>query len=93
MADPRTAALAVRHLGETAKRIWKVLRALFHEVMGLVFLVMAAWGLLWLIREWRTFQGDGEGVFKLAVVVAFVAMMGGFGVSSFWRARRISRDK
>jgi hypothetical protein len=93
MTSLRTAELAVRHLGETARRIWKILRVLFHEVMGLLFLVIAAWGLLWMVRTYREFHGEGETVFKLAVVGIFVLMMGGFGLSSFWRARRLSRSK
>ncbi len=93
MTDLRTAEIAVRQFGETARRIWNILRSLFHEVIGLLFLVIAAWGLLWLIRTWREFQGEGEAVFKMAVVAVFVLMMGSFGISSFWRARRISRGK
>ena len=84
---------ATRHLVEMVRRIWNILRVLFHEVTGLLFLVLAAWGALWLVRSYREFQGDGEAVFKMALVAVFVLMMGGFGISSFWRARRISRPR
>ena len=93
MLDIRTLALGVRHFSGVAGRIWKILRALFQEVIGFTFLVFAAWGALWLIRNLRQFQGDGEALFKIVLVAVFVAMMAGFGVSSFRRARRISRSR
>ena len=89
----RTAALAARYLSQAASRLWRIALTLFHEVMGFIFLVMAAWGALWLVRTFRQFQGEGEVLFKIVLVGAFVIMMGSFGISSFWRARRISRTK
>ena len=93
MVDLEAAALAVRNLKGVASRLWRIFRSLFHEVMGVLFLAMAGWGALWLLRVYREFQGDGEAVFKVVLVGAFVVMMGSFGISSFWRARRISRGK
>ena len=93
MLDLRTAALATRHFGDAAGRHWRILRALFQEVIGFLFLAFAAWGALWLVRSFRQLQGDGEGLFKLVLVAVFVFTMGSFGVSSFRRARKISRAK
>jgi hypothetical protein len=96
MLNLRTAVAAtrnLRYLAEAASRIWRVLRALFQEVVGFVFLVLAAWGALWLVKSFQKFNGEGEALFKMAVVAIFVVMMGGFGVSSFRNARRISREK
>ncbi len=89
----RTVGLAVRQLSQVASRLWRIALTLFHEVTGFIFLVMAAWGGLWLIRAFRQFQGDSEALFKMVLVGAFVVMMGSFGISSFWRARRISRTR
>ena len=89
--DIRMLGLAREHFGGVVARLWRLLRALFHEVMGFLFLAMAAWGGVWLVRNGRDFQG--EGLFRILLVGAFVLMMGSFGVSSFWRARRISRGK
>ena len=88
MLDLRTIALGSAHLKETAGRIWRILRALFQEVVGFLFLVFAGWGGLWLIRNVRQ-----ENLFKMVLVGIFVVTMGSFGVSSFRRARRISRAK
>ena len=93
MLDLRTAALMTRHLGEAASRIWRILRALFQEVIGFTFLVFAGYGVIWLVRSFKQLQEDGEGLFKLAIVAIFVFMMGSFGISSFRRARRISKAK
>lgn len=91
--DLRTADLARRHFGGVVTRIWRILQTLFHEVMGFLFLAMAAWGAVWLARAAPQFNGEGEMLFKIVLVGIFVLMMGAFGVSSFWRARRISRGK
>ncbi len=93
MLNIRTLALGVRHFSGVAARLWKILRALFQEVVGFTFLVFAGWGALWLIRNVRQFQGDGEALFKIVLVAVFVVMMAGFGISSFRRARRISRSQ
>lgn len=93
MVDTRIAGLAAQQLRSTGSRILRILRALFLQVVGFVFLALAAWGALGLVRVWREFQTGGEGVLKVALVGGFVFMMGSFGISSFWRARRISRFK
>src|SRR5262245_58960876 len=93
MLDLRTLALGIRHFSGVAVRLWKILRALFQEVIGFTFFVFAAWGAMWLIRNLRQFQGDGEALFKIVLVAVFVVMMAGFGISSFRRARRISRSR
>lgn len=91
--DWRTADLARQHFGGVASRIWRILRTLFHEVMGVLFLAMAAWGGVWIVRAWREPRSDSNTLFQILLVGAFVLMMGGFGVSSFWRARRIARGQ
>ena len=93
MLDLKTAVVAARSFSGVAARLWRILRTLFLEVVGLLFLSLAGWGALWLIRAYRTFQGEGDVLFKMLVVAVFVLMMGGFGISSFWRARRISRTR
>ncbi|MBI3667298.1 MAG: hypothetical protein HY236_13915 [Acidobacteria bacterium] len=93
MLHLRTAMAAARSFSGVAARFWRILRTLFLEVVGLVFLVLSGWGGLWLIRTYRSFNGDGEVLFKMLVVAVFVVMMCFFGISSFWRARRLSRTR
>ena len=89
----RTADLARQHFGGVVSRIWRLLRSLFHEVMGCLFLAMGGWGVIWILRILPQFKGEGETLFKIVLVGMFALMMGAFGVSSFWRARRISRGR
>jgi hypothetical protein len=96
MINMRTAVLATRHLrplADAAARIIRILRALFQEVIGFTFFVLAAWGALWMVRTSRQFNGNGEALFKMVLVGGFVLAMLVCGVSSFRAARRISRGK
>ena len=91
--DLRAAAATTRSLAEVVRQMWRILRGLFQEVLGFLFFVLGAWGILWLAKSYRQFHGEGEALFKMAVVALFVTMMSICGFSSFRRARRISRGK
>jgi hypothetical protein len=93
MLDAKVLGLALEHARKVGLQLLWILHSLWLQVVGLLFLVIAAWGLIWILRTWQEFHGDGETLFKMALVAFFVFMMGSFGVSSFWRARRISRHK
>ena len=69
-------------------RAWWLLRQLWHEVMGAMFLVLAVGGASAAIREWNT----GADLLRLALAASFTLMMGWFGVTSFGRARRVKRQ-
>jgi len=43
-------------------------------------------------RKARNFDGSPEVLFQLVVTGLFVIIMSGFGISSFLRARKISRS-
>ena len=70
----------------------KPIRVLWNEVIGFVFLAIAAWAIPSVYRDVRSFDGDGESLFRLLLTSLFALMMAWFGVSSFLRARRISRS-
>ncbi len=67
-------------------------RVLWNEVIGFLFLVLAAWSVPSLVRSVREFEGDPGGFFRIALTTVFVVLMGGFGVFSFRRARKIARS-
>lgn len=67
-------------------------RTLWHEVIGFLFLALAVWPIPSAVRTARNFDGDTGSFFKLAMIAIFVVLMGGYGISSFLRARRISRS-
>jgi hypothetical protein len=72
--------------------VLKPARTLWHEVIGFLFLSIAIIFLFNGIKAFREFDGSLGHIFRLAIFVFFVCLMGGFGISSFLRARRISRS-
>jgi len=68
------------------------LRVLWNEVIGFVFLVLAAFPIPSVVREYRAYEGGAEGMFRIGLAVMFSALMAWFGITSFLRARRISRS-
>jgi type VI protein secretion system component VasK len=70
----------------------KPLHALWNELLGFLFLVLA----LMLVRPvWRSYQEMGGGpaqLVKFLLGAFFFATMLAFGLHAFWKARRISRS-
>ncbi len=67
------------------RRLWRVLRQLFHEVVGAVFAVLA---LGWLNAAFRAWTRDGaRWLVALAVAVAVLFVF--FAVSSFRHALKL----
>ncbi len=62
------------------------------EVTGLVFLVMAASGGIFLAHEYAKFHATGGGLGRVAVAICFTVTFAWFGVSSFWRVRKKGRS-
>ena len=67
-------------------------RTLWHEVIGFLFLALAAWPIPSGIRAFRELDTGQGNVAKLVLTVAFVTIMAGYGISCFRRARKISRS-
>ena len=68
------------------------IRSLWNEVIGFLFLSLAFLGAVSGYRIFRKFDGSAETFFRLILAVIFVAIMAGYGISSFRRARKISRS-
>ena len=64
------------------------LHILWNQVIGFVFLVLAA---LPVPSAVRSFGKEGS-VARLALTIPFVVLMAWFGISSFWKARKISKS-
>lgn len=71
----------------------KPARTLWHEVFGFLFLCLAVLigsnGIRFYLGE---FDGSAGGVMRIAMTLFCVLMFGFYGVTSFLRARRISRS-
>jgi hypothetical protein len=70
----------------------KPARTLWHEVIGFLFLVLAILPLRWGYKTYQNSNGDLDSIVKLAMAGVFVVVMAGYGISSFLRARKISKS-
>jgi hypothetical protein len=80
-------SVAKKFLGHVIPRVIRPLHILWNQVIGFVFIVLA---LLPVPSAIRNFGQDGNGM-RLVLTIPFVLIMGWFGISSFWRARKISK--
>ena len=72
--------------------VLKPARTLWHEVIGFLFLTMAviiAGSSVRLLRHWEGNLGD---MARAGMALFCVLLLGGYGISSFLRARKISRS-
>ena len=70
----------------TLASVGRVIRKLWHEITGFLFICLALIGGGQVVRKWQTHETP-----KLAVAAAFSAMFLYFGVTSFWSARKSQR--
>jgi hypothetical protein len=91
-AQKSKAGLVNRFLGHVLPGIIRPMHALWNEVIGFIFIVLAmvfaasAW------RSVRAIDGNSESVIKAMAAVGFTLLMAYFGISSFLKARKISRS-
>jgi len=73
-------------------RVVQPLHSLWNEVIGFLFLSLAFLGGISGYRMYRRFDGSAETFFRLILAGLFVLIMTVYGISSFRRARKISRS-
>ncbi len=80
----RQAGIFVKHV---VPATIKPVHSLWHEVIGFFFLAFAG------IAGWRLYRsGPTLGPVRVAILAIFIAVLLGYGISSFLKARRISRS-
>jgi hypothetical protein len=84
--------LISQFLSHVLPGVIRPLHALWNEVIGFLFIVFAVVAGFYVIRAVRAFEGDVEGLVRIVLPALFGVVMGYFGVSSFLRARKISRS-
>ena len=80
-----------QHAGKFVKHVLpaavKPVHSLWHEVLGFIFLVVAA------MLTWKVVRNSATlGPVRLALIIPLIVITAGYGVSSFLKARRISRS-
>ncbi len=84
--------LISRFLSHVVPGVIRPLHALWNEVIGFLFLVFAAISGFYVFRAVRDFEGDMEGLAHIVFPGAFGVVMAYFGITSFLKARRITRS-
>jgi hypothetical protein len=84
----RTFGAVLSGVRATVGHFARVLRQLWHEITGFVFLVFAVFGASALVKEYLAYHAGRTGPNRMAVAAGFTLVFGWFGVSSFWRARK-----
>jgi hypothetical protein len=78
---------AKKFIGHVVPSVAKPIHILWNQVIGFLFIVLAILPTNYIIRDWKTGT-----VPRLALEIAFAAMMAWFGISSFLKARKISKS-
>ena len=79
--------MLARSMSGFFSRLWFVVRQLWHEVIGFLFLVLALLGASAILREWRSGSGT-----RLLLAAAFTLMMAYFGITSWRHARKVRQE-
>ena len=80
--------LAKSFFGHVVPGVIRPLHTLWNQVIGFFFLVLAALPVPSAIRQIH----DPASYPKLILIIPFTLVMGAFGISSFLKARKISRS-
>lgn len=71
---------------------FRPVHTLWHEIIGFLFIVIAAFFGLNLVNSVRKFNGEPAQIMRIVGAAFFLVLLGGYGISSFLRARKISRS-
>ena len=84
----------MRAVTATARSFGRVAHQLWLEVTGFTFLAIAGIGAIAGFREYNKLQaGQVTGRGRLALAICFTISFAWFGVTSFWRVRRVASRK
>jgi hypothetical protein len=81
-----------RFLGHVLPGVVKPLHILWNEIIGFFFFIFALLPARAVMRDWQAFNQNGENLGKLSLEVIWVLVMTYFALSSFLKARKISRS-
>jgi hypothetical protein len=74
-------------VGHVMPSIIRPIHSLWNQVIGFVFIVFALYGVSSAVRSYQ--RGNTLG---LVLALTLVVPMVGFAISSFWKARKISKS-
>ncbi len=87
-----TGGAIYRMMVQTLPGVIQPLRILWNQLIGFIFVVLAAGAAPQLVKNVRHFTGDSDNVFRIVLSGIFIGVMLFFAISSFLRARRVERS-
>jgi len=78
-------SMAKKFIGHVIPGVIRPIHILWNQVIGFIFIVLAV------VFGFRVFRGN-EPVGLQVVGALFVILIAWFGISSFWKARKISKS-
>ncbi len=78
-------------VGHVVPGVIRPLRVLWNQLVGFIFLILAAGAMPSAVKNVRQFQGYFESSLRVGLAFIFMALMLYFGITSLLRARRITR--
>ena len=75
----------------TVRSFAHAMHLLWLEVTGTLFLAIAAFGAIALVREYMKYEAGHATARRVAVATCFTVTFAWFGLSSFWKVRRKSQ--
>jgi hypothetical protein len=91
-AKPNYVRHGVQFFRHVVPEVVRPMRSLWNEIIGFLFLSLAFLGAVSGFRIYRHFDGSAETFFRIILVSCFVVIMTFYGITSFLRARKISRS-
>jgi hypothetical protein len=83
--------LIYRFLSHVIPEVIRPMRALWNQLIGFIFLLLAASATFSAVNNLRHSNGEPEDTGRIVIAFTFAAIMAYFSVTSFLRARKISR--
>ncbi len=84
--------LISKFLGHVLPGVIKPLHSLWNQVIGFLFFAFTVVAIGYVVRAVQAFDGNFESLVHVAMPALFALVMGYFCVSSFLKARKISRS-
>jgi len=77
-------------VGTTVRSFAHAMHQLWLEVIGTLFLAIAGFGAVALVREYLKYEAGRTTAGRVAIAVGFTLTFAWFGLTSFWRVKRKS---
>jgi predicted Na+-dependent transporter len=84
--------LVTEFLRHVVPGVIRPVRVLWNELIGFLFLVIAVFVGASTYRRAHTFGRDAGGILIVVISALFAVLLAGYGISSFLKARKISRS-